>query len=167
MLERLHPFLAPAVNPFHEISASDAVSEGVASTLRHMSPGIMVLDWQMRVARTTVAGRRACAEWNQRAVHKGFRLLRGPLSVPGPLLQVCQELSRELSSIMRRDDHAKAQRRRLFPPGVPNRARLASSCARRVDAVHSRTHVARLNIDTALRHQPRRGARQSLFALST
>jgi DNA-binding CsgD family transcriptional regulator len=48
-LESLHGFLAPAVARFHEISASHAIAEGIATALRHVPRGIVVLDWQLRV----------------------------------------------------------------------------------------------------------------------
>jgi DNA-binding NarL/FixJ family response regulator len=111
-LESLHPFLAPAVSRFHEISVSEAISEGVATALRHISPGIVVLDWQLRVVRTNLAGRRALTEWQRTSARRHAELARGFPSVPGCVLQACHELRRELASIERRDPGAKTHRQR-------------------------------------------------------
>ena len=107
-LESLHPFLAAAVRRFHESSISEAVSEGVATALRRVSPGVVVLDWQLRVVRATPAGRRSLARWNRASKHP--RSSRNELSVPGCLLEACQELRRQLT-LLRRHAGAKAQRR--------------------------------------------------------
>jgi DNA-binding NarL/FixJ family response regulator len=107
-LEALHPFLAAAVSRFHEISISEAVSEGVATALRHVSPGVIVLDWQLRVVRTTPAGRRSLIEWNRASAH--LPTSSSALSLPGCLLEACQELRDELT-LVRRDPGARAQRR--------------------------------------------------------
>jgi DNA-binding CsgD family transcriptional regulator len=111
-LESLHPFLAPAVSRFHEISVSDAISEGVATALRHVSPGVVVLDWQLRVVRTTPAGRRAFAEWNRASSHLHAEPPLHLLSVPDCLLEACHELRRELSSSSRRALGSRTRRRR-------------------------------------------------------
>lgn len=112
ILDYLHTFLAPVVRRFHEVSASDAVSEGIATALRHVSPGVVVLDCELRAVRTTAAGRRLCAEWNRASLQGRVKLSRTPLSVPGCLLQVCHELRQELTAAMRRGREATARRGR-------------------------------------------------------
>jgi DNA-binding NarL/FixJ family response regulator len=120
LLENLHAFLAPAVTRFHDISASEAVSAGVATVLRHVSPGIVVLDWQLRTVRTTLAGRRACAQWNGISASRSTPVPRSSLSLPDCLLAVCNELRRELTSVMRRDRESNTQRRRAVShPDAP------------------------------------------------
>ena len=116
VLEHLHPFLAPAVSRFHEISASDAVLEGIATALRHVSPGIVVLDWQLRVVCATKAGRRSCAEWNRMSTPRCATSPRDPLPVPGFLLQICDELRQELASVMRQQREPNPQRRYVSHP---------------------------------------------------
>jgi DNA-binding CsgD family transcriptional regulator len=120
ILEDLHSFLAPAVTRFHDISASEAVSAGVATALRHVSPGIIVLDWQLRIVRTTLAGRHLCAKWNGISADRRTAIARAPLSVPACLLQVCHDLRRELTSVMQRDRESSTRRRRsVFHPEAP------------------------------------------------
>jgi DNA-binding CsgD family transcriptional regulator len=120
VLESVHSFLAPAVNRFHAISASDAVSEGIATALRHVSQGIVVLDWQQRVVHTTLAGRRSCDAWNVASRQPCAKPARPCLSVPDCLLQVCHELRQESMSVMRRHGASNAQRRRYVShPDAP------------------------------------------------
>jgi DNA-binding CsgD family transcriptional regulator len=108
-LESLHPFLAPAIARFHQISTSNAVSEGIATALRLLPRGIVVLDEQLRTIRTNPAGRRSCAEWN--GVSSG-RLGGRPPAIPPSLLRVCRQLRDELTSAMRRRGDSGARRRR-------------------------------------------------------
>jgi DNA-binding CsgD family transcriptional regulator len=111
-LEQLHAFLSPVVTRFHQLSTVDAVSAGIATALRHLSCGIVVLDSKLRLVRTNAAGRRACAEWNHAWGQRERQIVRGNVAVPRALLQVCDELCQELQMVMRRHPDADAERRR-------------------------------------------------------
>jgi DNA-binding CsgD family transcriptional regulator len=110
MLGDLHPFLAAAVTRFHQMSSSNAVSDGVATALRRVADGVVVLNWRLQIVRANLAGRRACASWNQ--VCGGFPKSRGAVKLPADLLQVCEELRQELQSAIRMHPDSPAQRRR-------------------------------------------------------
>jgi DNA-binding CsgD family transcriptional regulator len=110
-LEKLHPFLAPAVLRLHQMSSSTAVSDGLAASLRHAGAGVVVLDRNLRVARANVAGRKACAAWT-RPPGRQPAAKSGTINVPAPLLAVCEALRLEVQSAMRRNPDADAERRR-------------------------------------------------------
>jgi DNA-binding CsgD family transcriptional regulator len=112
VLESLHPFLAGAVSRFHDISASAAISDGVARALQQVSPGVVVLDWDLSVVRTTAAGRRSCAQWNRTAQQQPGDVRPTPRSVPACLLWACHELRQELSTVSRRGGNPRAHRHR-------------------------------------------------------
>jgi DNA-binding CsgD family transcriptional regulator len=118
-LEDVHPFLALAVTRFHQMSAADAVSEGMASALRHVARGVVVLDGELRVVRSNLAGRRACAQWaGTRAAAPSS--MRAGAVVPGCVLRVCRELALELPALIRHGGETRAQRRRqVSDPAVP------------------------------------------------
>lgn len=119
VLEQVHPFLALAVTRFHQLSATNAVSEGIAATLRETPRGIVVLDWQLDVVRTNDAGRRSCADWNGTAARGRARPLKASTAVPRDLLNVCSELRQELQSVMRQNADSNARRRRhVVHPGT-------------------------------------------------
>ena len=108
-LDHLYRFLAPAVSRFHRLSVSDAIAEGIATALRHVPRGIVVLDWQLQVVHSNLAGRRSCAKWNER----GPAQRRQPPTVPECLLRACGELRHQLQSTLRQQAAgANAQRRR-------------------------------------------------------
>jgi DNA-binding CsgD family transcriptional regulator len=134
-LESLHPFLAGAVSRFHDSSVSAAISEGVARALQQVSPGVLVLDWELSVVRTTAAGRRSCAQWNRTARQQPGEVRSNPRSLPVCLLRACHELRQELSTVRRQGGNSRAhQHRYVAHPDAP--ALLAS--------------VSLVSLDTAL-----------------
>ena len=135
-LEALHPFLAAAVSRFHDISVSATIVEGVARALQQVSPGVVVLDRELSVVRTTAAGRRSFAQWNRTAKRQPGEARSNPRSVPGCLLRACHELRQELSSASRRGGKSRAQRQRLV--AHPDSPTLLAS----VTAVTLRTALA-------------------------
>jgi DNA-binding CsgD family transcriptional regulator len=118
-LADVHPFLSPMVNRLHELSSSAAFSAGVDTALRHVIPGVVILDWRLRILRANLAGRRSCAAWHPRS--PGERVRRGgAVQVPAALVHACNELRLELQSLMRKHPDSTAQRRRVVcDPNAP------------------------------------------------
>jgi DNA-binding CsgD family transcriptional regulator len=120
LLEHLHAFLAPAVTRFHLVSASAAISDGMALALRRLSHAVIVLDWQMRIVHTSVGARRCCAEWNRIGSQRPAAGVRDGRSLPDCLLLACRELREELSAVLHQDGDCPTQRRRwIVNPSAP------------------------------------------------
>jgi DNA-binding CsgD family transcriptional regulator len=100
-LERLHPFLAPAVTGLFQASASNAVSKGVGRAMRSGRRGVIVLDGQLRVVCANPKGRQALAEWRG-----SMRAPRRPADstaiVPHSLAAICRRLGRAAQSATRK-----------------------------------------------------------------
>ncbi len=124
-LESLHPFLAPVVARFFEISTWATISEGIALALRREHRPFLVVDGQLRVIYANVGGRRACAEWNA-VLNQPLPHARdgaGALTLPHELAQACQQLGEALQS-----------RLRTNPSGLARCARHVKSPDHSVDA---------------------------------
>jgi DNA-binding CsgD family transcriptional regulator len=111
-LEHLHAFMDPAIRRLHERSEATAVHDGMATTLRQVSRGLVVLDWRLRAVRSNPSARRLCAEWAGDPNPNRPDALRPAVRVPSAILDACRELAHELRSLLRSNPDTEVVRRR-------------------------------------------------------
>jgi DNA-binding CsgD family transcriptional regulator len=129
-LEQVYPLLARAVTRFYQTAKSDSIADGIATTLRSSERGIVVLDCDLRIVRTNIEGHRRCTTWDTGPLRHTVGAQRGAVCVPNPILRACQELRRELQSVMRQNPDAHAMRKRIVadPMGMRSPAVVTVVC---------------------------------------
>ena len=111
VLHYVHPCLVPAVDRFHQSARLDSAEAGLDLVLRHVRGGMVVLDWQLRVVKSSVAGRHACAAWDTTAIDE-YDVTPGTIELPVQILRACQALRRSTINALRKRLRARPPRRR-------------------------------------------------------
>jgi DNA-binding CsgD family transcriptional regulator len=110
-LEQVHAYLAPAVSRFHQVSAHHSIEEGMTVALRHVPAGLVMLDWQLQLVRSNLAGRRSCVEWIRSTEPSRFDGATA-LQIPSDLLAACRRLRAAAITTLRKKPRALPPRGR-------------------------------------------------------